>query len=346
MGLLNLLMPGNPVSSWADANPYTVSGLGAGLSSIGQGMVGWGNDIGGMMKGINGALGQARGPMAQYAQMQRESDQQAAEVKKAQNQQNYTIQALQKAGRQDLIDAIQGGGMSISDAWGNFLTPKDAKKQYQVVGDKLYDLSGDTPTLAVDPYASTGGVDPKEAFNREKDLSSQYLNTDPLKSYQTVRNGYEKLRSSAQLKTGAGDVSMIFAYMKMLDPTSVVREGEFATAQQTAGLPQTVVNLYNQALSGVRLNDQQRAEFLNAADQIYQAASGNLADINQQFSTRAQGWGVTPGNFIVQPEFYSPLQQPSQLPPTLTNGTGTVNPFGSSTGNTITLPDGTTIEVY
>jgi hypothetical protein len=36
--------------------------------------------------------------------------------------------------------------------------------------------------------------------------------------------------------------------MKMLDPTSVVREGEFATAQNAASIPIKIVNMYNKAL--------------------------------------------------------------------------------------------------
>jgi len=39
----------------------------------------------------------------------------------------------------------------------------------------------------------------------------------------------------------------------MLDPGSVVRESEFATAQNAAGVPDQVRNMYNKVLSGTRL---------------------------------------------------------------------------------------------
>lgn len=140
----------------------------------------------------------------------------------------------------------------------------------------------------------------------EKDLTSQYLGTDPLKTYQTVRNGYEKVRSASTLDTGAGDISMIFAYMKMLDPTSVVREGEFATAENAGGVGGQITNLYNKVLSGVRLTPDLRKQFLQSADQIYQGAASNLQDINGQFSSRATGWGVDPNRFLISPETYGP----------------------------------------
>ena len=35
----------------------------------------------------------------------------------------------------------------------------------------------------------------------------------------------------------AGDMALIFSYMKMLDPNSTVREGEYATAQDAGSIP-------------------------------------------------------------------------------------------------------------
>ena len=54
-------------------------------------------------------------------------------------------------------------------------------------------------------------------------------------------------------------MALIFNFMKMLDPGSTVREGEFASAQNTSGVDDKIINFYNQALKGTRLNDSQRA---------------------------------------------------------------------------------------
>lgn len=72
--------------------------------------------------------------------------------------------------------------------------------------------------------------------------------------------------------TAAGDVSLIFAYMKMLDPTSVVREGEQATAANARGVPEGVANLYNRVITGQRLTENQRADFRKQAQNIYDIA--------------------------------------------------------------------------
>lgn len=81
--------------------------------------------------------------------------------------------------------------------------------------------------------------------------------------YVGVTQAYRKVEAAAMNPSPAGDISLIFGYMKMLDPTSVVREGEFATAQSAGSVPTTIVALYNQALQGTRLTEGQRQDFLN-----------------------------------------------------------------------------------
>ena len=61
-----------------------------------------------------------------------------------------------------------------------------------------------------------------------------------------------KLRTHSEGRrtgTGAGDAAIVFGYMKMLDPTSVVREGEQATTRNAVGVPEAIRGMYNQRLS-------------------------------------------------------------------------------------------------
>ena len=69
-----------------------------------------------------------------------------------------------------------------------------------------------------------------------------------------------------------GDMALIFNFMKMLDPGSTVREGEFASAQNTGGVDDKIINLYNQALKGTRLNDSQRAGLRAQAEGLFKKA--------------------------------------------------------------------------
>jgi hypothetical protein len=277
------------------ANPFT--------SYIGNNR----NALLGLAAGIAGGdnWGQALGSGLHMAALGRQTDMESAEKlkadAKADKQANATLDYFRQK-HPDLAMKVEAG-LPVSEAWNEAMAREAPKAPAAPIklgaGDTLLDPNTYEPLVSI-PKPE----DAKDAFNMEKDLTSQYLGTDPLKSYQTVRNGYEKVRASSQLDSGPGDISMIFAYMKMLDPTSVVREGEFATAENAGGVGQQISNIYNRLLSGERLTPELRKQFLAAADQLYAESSRNLADVNDQFRRRAGAWSVNPDNFLISPETY------------------------------------------
>lgn len=114
------------------------------------------------------------------------------------------------------------------------------------------------------------------------------------KTYVTVRNAYQQVAGAAQNPDAAGDLSLIFGYMKMLDPNSVVRETEFANAQNAAGVPDQVRNIYNRAMSGERLNPNQRKQFVGQANRIMKSAHDNQQRVRKTYGTRAEKFGIDP----------------------------------------------------
>lgn len=113
-----------------------------------------------------------------------------------------------------------------------------------------------------------------------------------------VRDAYERIQRSSQAPSAAGDLSLIFNYMKLLDPGSVVREGEFATAQNAAGIPDRIRNAYNRAINGERLNPDQRTDFLSQADRLYEGALTGQKKLEQQYTDFSTSFGVDPKNVI------------------------------------------------
>ena len=96
--------------------------------------------------------------------------------------------------------------------------------------------------------------------------------------------------------TGAGDISLIYQYMKMLDPDTGVREGEYANAAQTGGLPERVVASYNKLVSGERLTDAQRADFVNQAGRMLQNRHAQVSRAATYTRNLAKGYGLDPDN--------------------------------------------------
>ena len=83
-----------------------------------------------------------------------------------------------------------------------------------------------------------------------------------VKPFIDQRDAFNRVRASVQDPSAAGDLALIFNFMKVLDPGSTVREGEFANAQNSAGIPDRVRSQYNRVVNGRRLSKSQRQDFL------------------------------------------------------------------------------------
>ena len=147
--------------------------------------------------------------------------------------------------------------------------------------------------------------------------------SDQTKGYQEVKSAYGRVKASED--SAVGDLSLIFGYMKMLDPGSVVREGEFATAQNAAGVPERIQNIYNKVISGERLNAGQRKAFKGQAEKLYQTAAEQEKTVRDGIGRIAKGYGLNTANI-----FYEAAETPpGQIPPgnsTAGAGRGSVNP--------------------
>lgn len=166
----------------------------------------------------------------------------------------------------------------------------------------------------------------QDAFKTEIETRKTYRSEEPVKTYQMTRSGYEKVRTGAQLDTGQGDMALVYGFMKMLDPTSVVREGEYATAENSGGVSETVRNAYNKAMTGQRLSPEMRQKFVTAAEAQYQNTVKALEETNSQYTRTANEYGVPTDRFIESPKVYEPLQLGADpVPVALPDGTnGTI----------------------
>jgi hypothetical protein len=120
--------------------------------------------------------------------------------------------------------------------------------------------------------------------------------------FTAAANAFRQLEAAASGEgTPAKDISLVFQYMKTMDPASTVREGEFATAQNSGSAWDVVGNMYNRLLTGRRLNDSQRAEFLNAARELLASQLPAYQQVADQFRDIAEQQGLNVANVIRNP---------------------------------------------
>ena len=118
------------------------------------------------------------------------------------------------------------------------------------------------------------------------------------KTDREISVAYQKIKQAAENPSGPGDLALIFAYMKLLDPGSTVREGEFATAQNSGGVDDKTIALYNRIVDGERLSEKQRPAFLNAAGLMIKPYRDNFEATKIRYSTLAEENGLQPSQVI------------------------------------------------
>jgi hypothetical protein len=160
--------------------------------------------------------------------------------------------------------------------------------------------------------AIPGQIDPSQKVDIESKLRNEY--TQNSKEFLSVANSYQRIRDSVADPSPAGDLSLIFNYMKVLDPGSTVREGEFATAQNAGSVDDRVTGLYNRIINGTRLSEDQRADFFKRATGLYKGQeSRHEKNVRGRYEGLAKRYGVDPQNVVTDINAENP-SQPANAP--------------------------------
>jgi hypothetical protein len=134
---------------------------------------------------------------------------------------------------------------------------------------------------------------PKDTFKLEADLRGEVK--DKLKDYDAVRSAYQKIENA--LETGAGDIAVVYAFAKLNDPTSVVRESEFATVAKSGSLGQRIKNLVEQAQTG-KMNPELRENLRQQARQMYLTQQQQAESIANQYRELAKSYNLDPNKIL------------------------------------------------
>lgn len=132
----------------------------------------------------------------------------------------------------------------------------------------------------------------------EEGLRKEIFGNDVAKEYLKAQVAYDKVLNAAKLGSAAGDVALVFNFMKTLDPGSTVSSGEQASASNTTNVPGQIINTYNRLLTGERLNPEQRQEFLRAANTALEAQSAAFRRFVEGYKGIAQRSGANINNIL------------------------------------------------
>lgn len=203
--------------------------------------------------------------------------------RKSKQELNKTVAMLESIGADPRLIELAKAGYAKEAIAQAYKAPKEAKI-IEVDGRLVkYDpATGQTTEV----YSS--GPDNKAIAEARKEFTSQPW----VKAFSDQAGAYSRIMKSIEDPSPSGDLALIFNFMKVLDPGSVVREGEFATAANAGSVDERVRGLYNRVISGERLTPEQRADFADRATKLYQGASEVYQGRAQQYAGFATAAGL------------------------------------------------------
>jgi hypothetical protein len=118
-----------------------------------------------------------------------------------------------------------------------------------------------------------------------------------------VKDAFSNMKELGKQKTGASDMGMVYAYIKLLDPNSTVGPGEKASAEKAGGLSENVRGQINQLLSQGSLSDKQRQDLISSSKQLYGTKAKSYKKKVAESKKLAESYRVNPSNVVLnEPE--------------------------------------------
>jgi len=187
------------------------------------------------------------------------------------------------------------------------LTATEAQAYFAAIGSpQLYD-----PNKAYEVKAEGGiGVVPgtreseeptrQQRTALEGDLRTQFGAQKPVQEFLQMGPQIRAIRDGVARETPSrlNDINLTFAFAKMLDPTSVVRENEAGQIVASASVMDRLGGFIARLNGGAAFSPELRAQLLREAESRYSSAREAYDVEADAYRDLARGYGVEPGRVI------------------------------------------------
>jgi hypothetical protein len=133
--------------------------------------------------------------------------------------------------------------------------------------------------------------------------NSAYGTKQEIQDLRKVQSAFFKLQNVLdpnKPSTPQTDQAAIFSWMKILDPGSTVREGEYATSENARGVPDTIKNYWNKVVKGLILTPEQRIKLAQASEEVYLGQVQSAIPTIEQFVDTESRIGAAIGSVVPQ----------------------------------------------
>jgi len=133
-------------------------------------------------------------------------------------------------------------------------------------------------------------------FQNESGLRKEFEGLPEIKNYKQAYPAFAAIKDAAGRNTPQADINIVYGIAKLYDPTSVVREGEYATVANSPNIPEKIKGYAQYLAGGGRLSPETKAQILAEAQGrlgTYEAEAGKA---RSSYDAIARRRGIDPAN--------------------------------------------------
>ena len=150
-----------------------------------------------------------------------------------------------------------------------------------------------------------------EQFAQERQIRQEF--NQITSDWRSIEQQYGVLQSAAGMKTAQGDLALVVAFTKLLDPGSVAREGEVQLTQSTASAVQQASNWLSRLQRGdTVLPDDVRNAFIAAADEMASVYGESYNRRRQEYGEIAGAYSLDRSRAVPGQPYERPIRGPQQ----------------------------------
>jgi len=209
-----------------------------------------------------------------------------------------------------VVGSAEGGYFAIGGGGGRGTmpaAPAPAAQAFPTRDSRAPAPAPIAPPVAASPQPLIPGTG--KAFANEKDLRTEF--SAQVKPYTELAQAFRKVEAAATNPSAAGDISLVYGYMKILDPNSTVMQGEQATAQNAGSVPDSVRAMYNKALTGESLAPTIRQDFYAQARNIIESQRELSSDLINRYTGVAREYKLNPNQIVYDP--FKRIKTPAEV---------------------------------
>jgi hypothetical protein len=199
-----------------------------------------------------------------------------------------------------------GGGHTLGSLSQNLFGSYD--KGLERVGE-----AGRTRLMGLIEGAKQRAQTKQHGMDQIDEMRKEFMGNAVVKNTANLGEALQKIRG-ADTSTGAGQLSLIYGYMRALDPGSSVRESEFENAGKAGGLPSQIQGWFNVLRGGGSLGDPAVKKIREEAERLIQAQVSRYQPIANEYRRLASEKGISPEDVVINQGFDQFAAPPKTAP--------------------------------